>query len=215
MFFRRPELFHALFCEMSEPVSMTVIYSSPLCHRLDQIHSHDNLQNLPQHQTYCVHWPTMIQPWYSTLLLMQETGFQSIHFLQARNWCCWPKLFLLLLFWMWERSIPGQTPWKIKRITFTHQSAIKLLRYCTPFISANGIEPNDRGVFREVVKVIRHFEVARKTRWRWLSKCIVGLFWDTNLPPCWKCVPQNSPTMHLTTISTGLPHNLKGANREI
>ena len=37
---------------------------------------------------------------------------------------------------------------------------------------------------------------------RWLSKCIVGLFWGTNLPPCWKFVPQNSPTMHLTTILT-------------
>ena len=37
---------------------------------------------------------------------------------------------------------------------------------------------------------------------RWLSKCIVGLFWGTNLPPCWKFVPQNSPTMHLRTILT-------------
>ena len=37
---------------------------------------------------------------------------------------------------------------------------------------------------------------------RWLSKCIVGLFWGSNLPPCWKFVPQNSPTMHLTTILT-------------
>ena len=24
---------------------------------------------------------------------------------------------------------------------------------------------------------------------RWLSKCIVGLFWGSNLPPCWKFVP--------------------------
>ena len=31
---------------------------------------------------------------------------------------------------------------------------------------------------------------------RWLSKCIVGLFCGTNLPPCWKCVHQNSLTMH-------------------
>ena len=37
---------------------------------------------------------------------------------------------------------------------------------------------------------------------RLLSKCIVGLFWGSNLPPCWKLVPQNSPTMHLTTILT-------------
>ena len=37
---------------------------------------------------------------------------------------------------------------------------------------------------------------------RWLSKCIVELFWGSNLPPCWKFVPQNSPTMHLTTILT-------------
>ena len=62
-------------------------------------------------------------------------------------------------------------------------------------------------------------------------KCIVGLFWGTNLPPCWKLVPWNSPTMHLTTISTrspanfsrlliwqyqnrpGLPRNLKMGNR--
>ena len=52
---------------------------------------------------------------------------------------------------------------------------------------------------------IRHFEVARGNGSRWLSECIVGLFWGTNLPPCWKCVPQNSPTLHLTTISTRSP----------
>ena len=52
------------------------------------------------------------------------------------------------------------------------------------------------------VSSIRHFEVALKSGSRWLSKCIVGLLWGTNLPPCWKCVPQNSPTMHLTAIST-------------
>ena len=33
-------------------------------------------------------------------------------------------------------------------------------------------------------------------RTTWLWKCIVGLFWGTNLPSCWKCVPQNRPTMH-------------------
>ena len=30
-------------------------------------------------------------------------------------------------------------------------------------------------------------------------------FGGTNLPPCWKCVPQNSPTVHLTTIWTRSP----------
>ena len=43
---------------------------------------------------------------------------------------------------------------------------------------------------------IRHFEVARKTGSRWLSKCIVGLFWATHFQHGGKFVPQNSPTMH-------------------
>ena len=30
-------------------------------------------------------------------------------------------------------------------------------------------------------KAIRHFEVAREIRSRWLSKCIVRLFWWTHL----------------------------------
>ena len=44
--------------------------------------------------------------------------------------------------------------------------------------------------------IIRHFEVARKTGSRWLSKCIVGLFWATHFQHGGKFVPQNSPTMH-------------------
>ena len=32
-----------------------------------------------------------------------------------------------------------------------------------------------------------------------------GTVLGTNLPPCWKCVPQNSPTMHLTTLATRSP----------
>ena len=43
---------------------------------------------------------------------------------------------------------------------------------------------------------ICHFEVGPQTGSRWLSKCIVGLFWGTNLPTRWKCIPQNNPTMH-------------------
>ena len=54
-------------------------------------------------------------------------------------------------------------------------------------------------------ETIRHFEVAWETGSRRLSKCIVGLFWGTNLTPRWKCVPQNGPTMHVTTISTRSP----------
>ena len=52
---------------------------------------------------------------------------------------------------------------------------------------------------------IRRFEVARETGSRWLSKCIVGLFWGTNLPPCWKCVPpkksHNALWNHLDPVS--------------
>ena len=56
--------------------------------------------------------------------------------------------------------------------------------------------------YHSTVSCIRHFKVARKTGSRWLSKCIVGLFWGTNLPPCWKCVPKTVPQCILTTIST-------------
>ena len=31
---------------------------------------------------------------------------------------------------------------------------------------------------------IGHFEVALETGSRWLSKCILGLFWAANLRPC-------------------------------
>ena len=52
---------------------------------------------------------------------------------------------------------------------------------------------------------VRHFEVARETGSRWLSKCIVGPFWGTNLPPCWKCVPpkksHNALWNHLDPVS--------------
>ena len=41
-----------------------------------------------------------------------------------------------------------------------------------------------------------YFEVARKTGSRWLSKCIVKLFWATHFQHGGKFVPQNSPTMH-------------------
>ena len=44
--------------------------------------------------------------------------------------------------------------------------------------------------------IIRHFEVARETGSRWLSKCIVGLFWATHFQHGGTFVPQNSPTMH-------------------
>ena len=49
-------------------------------------------------------------------------------------------------------------------------------------------------------------------RTTWLWKCIVGLFWGTNLPPCWKCFPQNRPTMHFNNLEPGLPGNLKSAS---
>ena len=60
--------------------------------------------------------------------------------------------------------------------------------------------------------LIRHFEVARETGSRWLSKCIVGLFWGANLPPCWKCVPQKVPQCTLKPSWPGLPRNLEVAN---
>ena len=43
---------------------------------------------------------------------------------------------------------------------------------------------------------IGHIEVAGETGLRGLSKCIVGLSVGDEKPPCWQCVPQNSPTMH-------------------
>ena len=51
-------------------------------------------------------------------------------------------------------------------------------------------------VFHFIPSSIRYFEVAWGTGSRWLSECIVGLFWGSNLPSCWKCVLQNSLTMH-------------------
>ena len=49
-------------------------------------------------------------------------------------------------------------------------------------------------------------------RTTWLWKCIVGLFLGTNLQPCWKCFPQNRPTMHFNNLEPGLPGNLKSAS---
>ena len=58
--------------------------------------------------------------------------------------------------------------------------------------------------------VIRNFEVARETVPRWLSKCIVGLFWGTNLPPCWNMSPTTVPQCTLTTISNRSPQPQSG-----
>ena len=55
------------------------------------------------------------------------------------------------------------------------------------------------------VAVIRHFEVARETGSRWLSRCIVGLFWPANLPPCWNASSKTVPQCTLTTISSRSP----------
>ena len=63
----------------------------------------------------------------------------------------------------------------------------------------------DKSIKLSIYISIRHFEVGWETGSRWLSKCIVGLLWGTNLPPCWKFVPQSSPTMHFETISTQSP----------
>ena len=38
-------------------------------------------------------------------------------------------------------------------------------------------------------------------RFEMVVKVYCGTVLRTKLPPCWKCVPQNSPTMHLTSIS--------------
>ena len=56
-----------------------------------------------------------------------------------------------------------------------------------------------------LIQVTRHFDFAREIRSRWFSKCIVGLFWETNLPPCSKCVPKTVPQCTLTTILTRSP----------
>ena len=37
-------------------------------------------------------------------------------------------------------------------------------------------------------------------RFEMVVKVYCGTVLRTKLPPCWKCVPQNSPTMHLTSI---------------
>ena len=63
----------------------------------------------------------------------------------------------------------------------------------------------DKSIKLSIYFSIRHFEVGWETGSRWLSKCIVGLLWGTNLPPCWKFVPQSSHTMHFETISTQSP----------
>ena len=59
---------------------------------------------------------------------------------------------------------------------------------------------------------IRHFEVARVIGLRWLSKCIVGMFWLTNLPPCWKFVPKTIPRCTGQPSRPGLSRNLRVAN---
>ena len=52
---------------------------------------------------------------------------------------------------------------------------------------------------------IRHFEVARETGSRWLSKCIVGLFWGTHFQHGSNFAPKTVPQCTLTTISTQSP----------
>ena len=59
---------------------------------------------------------------------------------------------------------------------------------------------------------IRHFEVARVIGLRWLSKCIVEMFWLTNLPPCWKFVPKTIPPCTGQPSRPGLSRNLRVAN---
>ena len=59
---------------------------------------------------------------------------------------------------------------------------------------------------------IRHFQVARVIGSRWLSKCIVGLSWVTNLPPCWKFVPKTVPQCTWQPSRPGLPRNHRVAN---
>ena len=52
---------------------------------------------------------------------------------------------------------------------------------------------------------IRHFEVARETGSRWLSKCIVGLFWGQNCRHVENASPKTVPQCTLTTILTRSP----------
>ena len=49
---------------------------------------------------------------------------------------------------------------------------------------------------------IHHFEVARETGSRWLSKCIVGLFLGTHFQHGGKFVPKTVPQCALATLST-------------
>ena len=60
---------------------------------------------------------------------------------------------------------------------------------------------------------IRHFEVARETGSRWLSKCIVGLFWAANLPPCCNASSKTVPQCTLATISTQSPAQPQSGER--
>ena len=53
-----------------------------------------------------------------------------------------------------------------------------------------------------VARGFSHVFVARETRSRWLSKCIVGLFWGTHFQHGGKFVPKTVPQCTLTTIST-------------
>ena len=52
---------------------------------------------------------------------------------------------------------------------------------------------------------IGHFEVALETGSRWLSKCIVGLFWAANLRPCWNASSKTVPQCTLTNFSSRSP----------
>ena len=61
---------------------------------------------------------------------------------------------------------------------------------------------------------IRHFEVARETGSRWLSKCTVGLFWGTHFQHGGNFAPKTVPqcTFSWQPSRPGLPRNLKVAN---
>ena len=52
---------------------------------------------------------------------------------------------------------------------------------------------------------IRQFKVAWETGLRWLSKCIVRLFWAANLRPCWNASSKTVPQCTLTNISSRSP----------
>ena len=45
-------------------------------------------------------------------------------------------------------------------------------------------------VYMKLKLSIRYYEIPWEIGSRWFSECLVGLFWRTNLPPCWNCVPQ-------------------------